>query len=248
MRFCSKCGKQIRENNKFCRYCGAKVNSTDQIKHDSNTKLIQSGTAINNNQTFDNKKDDDNKKKIYIGGAVVLIVLVIILVALLNNNNSDYEYDDNYYSDADYNDDYYGDADYSDNYESYYDIVKKDITWEEAYEEASSYGGELASIHSYDEFEEICNLADQYDLKVVWVGAYREDYENWEDVYWIDGTEMSFTQWYDGEPSYNYEGIEEQYLMIFKVGDTWYFNDSENDISNPEYYYLGKMGYAIFYE
>ena len=238
MRFCSKCGRKIRENNKFCRYCGTKVKSTDQIKRDSNysnTKLIQSGTTVNNNQIFDNKRDDDSKKKIYIGGAVVLIVLVIALVALLNNNNSDYGYDDNYYGDANYNDNYYGDADYSDNYESYYDIVKKDITWEEAYAEASSYGGELASIHSYNEFEEICNLADQYDLKVVWVGAYREDYENWEDVYWIDGTEMSFTHWYDGEPSYNYDGIEEQYLMIFKVGDTWYFNDSENDISNPEY-------------
>ena len=56
---------------------------------------------------------------------------------------------------------------------------------------------------------------------------------------------MNYTNWYSGEPTYqSEEGNQENYLMVFKVKDKWYFNDAENDVSQ---YYKGKMGYIVEY-
>ena len=64
--FCHKCGKELEDGNKFCRYCGAETAIVQE-----KTELIQgdhSGT----------------KKKLYIGiGAAVCFVAIIIFVAAL---------------------------------------------------------------------------------------------------------------------------------------------------------------------
>lgn len=72
--FCHKCGKELEDGNKFCRYCGAETAIVQE-----KTELIQgdhSGT----------------KKKLYIGiGAAVCFVAIIIFVAalLIGKKNSD---------------------------------------------------------------------------------------------------------------------------------------------------------------
>lgn len=129
------------------------------------------------------------------------------------------------------------------NVNSQYEVVCADNTWNEAYDAALNSGGRLVTINDYKEFEDVCDLADSYDLKVVLVGAVRNSGEDWTETRWIDGKAMEYTNWYPGEPTYfSGNGNEERYLILFKVGDSWYFNDAEDDIIC---YYSGKMGYIV---
>lgn len=127
---------------------------------------------------------------------------------------------------------------------STYEVIKSNDTWTQANSEALSYGGELVSINSADEFRKVCQLADDKGIKVFWAGARRYSY-SWDNEDWLDGSPMDYTHWLKGEPSYtSEEGYDETYLMVFKVGNEWYFNDAENDVSQ---YYKNKMGYIVEY-
>jgi len=127
--------------------------------------------------------------------------------------------------------------------ETYYIVRKSDITWESANNEAEYEGGYLVSINDAEEFSEICSLADGAGIKVLWVGAKRAAFEDWEDVDWNDFSKINYIKWLKNEPTYVDEnGADELYLMIFKVGNEWYFNDAVNDVSS---YYKGKIGYII---
>lgn len=126
-----------------------------------------------------------------------------------------------------------------------YKAVKSDDKWTDANSQAIKSGGELVSINSEEEFEEVCKLAEEEGIKVFWASAKRYSSDLWEDTLWSDGSDITFTHWLAGEPSYtSEEGEDEKYLMVFKVGDKWYFNDAQNDVSS---YYSGKMGYIIEY-
>lgn len=136
------------------------------------------------------------------------------------------------------------------NKESVYEItVLKDndkaVSWSTAYRNANDSGGRLLCINSKEEFEKIVSMLDSYndEIKVIWVGAKRTPGKNWENVKWLDGSNLTFTRWLDGEPTYYSDGEEELYLMIFKVGDEWYFNDAANDVS--EFYPSKSVGYII---
>jgi hypothetical protein len=121
------------------------------------------------------------------------------------------------------------------------------ITWTTAAHNARNSGGELASINSFEEFEKITAEADANGLIFLWIGAKRNESQLWEDAKWLDGTKMEFTKWLDKEPSYESDGEQECYLMLIKVGEEWYFNDTSNDITkfyNSEYYF-SKSGYAV---
>ncbi len=63
---------------------------------------------------------------------------------------------------------------------------------------------------------------------------------DWETDTWITGEDYDYTAWYKGEPS----GDNEVYLAMFLVDDTWYYNDTENEVD----VYTGKKGYIIEYE
>lgn len=126
-----------------------------------------------------------------------------------------------------------------------YKAVKSDDKWTDANLQALKSGGKLVSINSPEEFDNVCSLAEEEDIKVFWVGAKRDSSDLWEDALWSDGSGFTFTRWFKGEPTYTSEdGEDEKYLMVFKVGDKWYFNDAQNDVSH---YYSGKMGYIIEY-
>ncbi|MBQ6907034.1 MAG: TPM domain-containing protein [Clostridia bacterium] len=129
---------------------------------------------------------------------------------------------------------------------STYSVIKSDVTWYDAERYAKNDGGHLVCINDYNEFNKVCSLADEKNIKVFWVGANRNYGETWNNAKWEDGKEIEFSQWYSGEPSYNSEeGNEEEYLMVFKVDGTWYFNDAENDVTK---YYKGRMGYIVEFE
>ncbi len=126
---------------------------------------------------------------------------------------------------------------------SSYTAYTSDATWTEASQYAKQQGGYLVCINDSEEFEKVCKKADEQNIKVFWVGAYRSSYDDWEDTQWNDGEDITFTRWLQGEPTYySEEGDDENYLMVFKVNGTWYFNDATNDVSE---YYSGKMGYIV---
>lgn len=79
--FCPKCGKAIKDDSKFCKYCGAII-----------TKNNQKTNVENNSNVHIPKNDDENKDKNMKLFAVVMVIVVIILVALVGivlSNNSD---------------------------------------------------------------------------------------------------------------------------------------------------------------
>ncbi|MDO5477558.1 MAG: zinc-ribbon domain-containing protein [Clostridia bacterium] len=128
---------------------------------------------------------------------------------------------------------------------SYYRVYRSDVGWETANYNAYSQNGRLVSINSSEEFNRVCSLADNNGLKVFWVGARRAASDSWNSARWNDGSYMSIGRWYTNEPSYRSEGIEECYLMVFKVNGVWYYNDAPNEVSQ---YYAGKMGYIVEFE
>ncbi len=153
----------------------------------------------------------------------------------IENNNNDVSEDDEL-SNKDRNKEKGKDNDKTKK-DSSYSVVYSDssngiITWESAKYKADSMGGHLVSINSREEFEKVCNIADNNGLVIFWLGVKRDYGESWSNVYWEDGTRMTYTKWLPGEPSYTEDGVEERYLMALKRNGVWYFNDAMGDISH----------------
>lgn len=87
MNYCSKCGKELQQDVKFCQYCGEKVevneNKEENISNnqDNNVK-INSTINETNSQLAQTKLKGDKKKKILI--AKYCIGGFLILIGLLN--------------------------------------------------------------------------------------------------------------------------------------------------------------------
>ena len=48
--FCRKCGKEINENSKFCKYCGFDLTQYMENQNNSNQQLQEPTTVVFNNQ------------------------------------------------------------------------------------------------------------------------------------------------------------------------------------------------------
>ena len=143
---------------------------------------------------------------------------------------------------------------------SRYEVVKSDISWEDASVECELKGGHLATITSRAEEEQIIELARAKGVEKLWIGAQVLNGYNGEGVgHWITGEEWSYQNWhYDSknnksEPSRfdtNGDGVEEFYVMLWYVNGAWSWNDQRNDLVSSKYakQYVGKMGYVIEYE
>ena len=64
--FCPKCGKDLPDNSKFCKYCGSQIKNKGTLSH--------APTSAG---------DDENGKNIIIIGLVALIVVLIIVFAAI---------------------------------------------------------------------------------------------------------------------------------------------------------------------
>ena len=64
--FCPKCGKDLPDNSKFCKYCGSQIKNKGTLRH------------------FPASAGDDEKSKnIIIVGLVALIVVLIVVFAAI---------------------------------------------------------------------------------------------------------------------------------------------------------------------
>ena len=137
-----------------------------------------------------------------------------------------------------------------------YEVVKADISWENAKNEAESKGGYLACIDSEEEFKVVTDKALEQEMRVIWVGAKRNGESDWNDVKWITGEPVAFfDKWYKNpntgisEPSYvNENGVQENNLMILRASQQWDYNDANDADTIDAYGGKGWIGYVIEYE
>ena len=97
----------------------------------------------------------------------------------------------------------------------------------------------------------LCVKVDKKGNRSMCFGRWFYPNETWPDGHWVTGEPFNFTAWYPGEPSRNdTDGTPEFYMMLWKVGDEWSWNDQRNDvITNTGFtYFIGKTGYICEYE
>ena len=70
--FCKNCGKEIREDTRFCSGCGAEQNSI----------LVENNTPVNIQQPTVNLAQSQPKKKLSTGAIVGIVVAVIVVVVI----------------------------------------------------------------------------------------------------------------------------------------------------------------------
>ena len=128
-----------------------------------------------------------------------------------------------------------------------YSVVKSDLSWTLAREACFEQEGHLATISGPEELAEITKLAEELGLTRIWVGC------RWvnNELIWENGEQSEYFVWAENEPSSwdYYDNVPENYIMIFREGDRWLFNDCRDDPAGdyPEFY-SGIMGYAIEFE
>jgi len=223
MRRCQNCGYHSDPSAAFCTNCGAKL-----LLEDAERKVYTQPAP---------KTQSNNQIAALIISIVALVIVVIVAAVLLVPKFIGKK-------EQPFNPQPTGVIDNTvDKRESFYTVYKSDASWSEANKNALKQGGYLISINDAEEFKKACKLAEDAGIRVFWVGAKRNSSSRWADISWLDNTPISFTKWFDGEPTYYSEdGDDENYLMAFCVDGEWYFNDAINDVSE---YYKGRMGYIV---
>ncbi len=132
---------------------------------------------------------------------------------------------------------------------STYEVVKADISWEDAYDDAKRKGGHLITITSPEEMRRAIELAESKELKYVWLGGYSHVNGDYVQAHWITDEPFSYSKWHEGEPSgVDEDGQFEKYLMMWYLNDEWTWNDQRNDPASAVNYMDGYLGYIIEYE
>ena len=131
--------------------------------------------------------------------------------------------------------------------ESTYEIYKEDLSWTEAQARCVALGGHLAVISDEEEYNKIVELARNNGVPRLWIGLHRENGTN----VWETDEDVSFYPWdvAAGEPSFSYDGVNEDYVMLWNNNGGWYYNDSCNDpATDYARWYSGTMGFICEYD
>lgn len=126
-------------------------------------------------------------------------------------------------------------------------VTASDLSWTEAQQACYRLGGHLAVVRNSEDLAEIAALAEARGLTRVWVGCQRVQGQ----LVWETEAEVEYYNWLPGEPTVwdSYDNVPENYLMLCREGNTWYYNDNRNDPAGdyPDFY-RGVMGYACEFE
>lgn len=129
-----------------------------------------------------------------------------------------------------------------------YEIIVGDLSWDEAELACIEKGGHLVTINSQDEYDTVCAMLRDYNVKYVWIGCYRDPAGL---MTWTSGQDVDLYFWQSGEPSMtdSYDGAEENYIMMVRQpDDSWLYNDSRmNPLEKYRKYYTGKIAYICEY-
>lgn len=139
-------------------------------------------------------------------------------------------------------------------YEYRYEVIASNMSWSEAKEACEARGGYLATITSPEELATISELATKSGLTYLWIGAcLPEGASDWSGVKWVTGEDMSYQNWYPGEPSVaDKDGTPESALCLWNAkykGSSvgWTFNDQRNDLVGTLPSLSGRVGYICEY-
>ncbi|XP_024656601.2 galactose-specific lectin nattectin [Maylandia zebra] len=104
------------------------------------------------------------------------------------------------------------------------------MTWAQAQRICRNMNANLASVHSYDEYQFIRRVISSatHESGLTWIGGSDGQQEGY--WFWIDGTSFTFTQWCRGEPN-NHRGNEHCLLVNFSGSKCW--NDGTCDSRFP---------------
>ena len=125
-----------------------------------------------------------------------------------------------------------------------YEVVKADVSWADAEAAAEAKGGHLVVIDSAEKWTRVAQLADESGLTYVWIGLYRADSG---ELAWVKDNIDPVYNWAAGEPSVrDTNGAAENYVLIARRSDGWYYNDCIGDpAAKYPRFYGGKTGYII---
>lgn len=74
--FCFRCGKQIKEDDNFCRYCGADLRTEFEPNHESVQQVVEeivhANDSENNRVILEVKKAEESQTPVYAGEELVL--------------------------------------------------------------------------------------------------------------------------------------------------------------------------------
>ncbi len=126
-----------------------------------------------------------------------------------------------------------------------YEVVKADVSWTQAQQEAIAKGGYLVVINNAEEFDRIVNEAGFANITRIWIGCHRVNgVETWER----DNGGYAIP-WAKGEPTYVdvNDQVSEDYVMLWN-NNGWACNDNRDDpCKDYPAFYSGTMGYVIEY-
>ncbi len=77
---CIKCGQEIPDGGKFCRYCGAKQEEMPKDGANSGTWSADESSFVSNNESFGEPLSETPKGKNSVLTAIVAIIIVCLLV------------------------------------------------------------------------------------------------------------------------------------------------------------------------
>lgn len=139
-------------------------------------------------------------------------------------------------------------------YEYRYEIIASNMSWDQAKAACEAKGGYLATITSAEELATISELASKSGLTYLWIGAnLPAGTSDWSSVKWVTGEDMSYQNWYPGEPSIvDNDGTPENALCLWNAkykGSSigWTFNDQRNDLVGALPSLSGRVGYICEY-
>ncbi len=125
-----------------------------------------------------------------------------------------------------------------------YQVYVENVSWTEAQERCRELGGTLAIPADEAEYNEIVRVCTSARLNYVWLGASRGADGNF---YTPDGDLVTFYNWGAGEPSIidSGDGVPEDYLLLWRNGEVWVYNDSrENPLIDYGYVYGNNIGFV----
>lgn len=91
-----------------------------------------------------------------------------------------------------------------------YKVYTQKKSWSDAQAYCESLGGHLVTITSQEEQDFVSSLVTKKDV-AAWIGA------SWVDnqFLWVTGEPFNYTNWDQGEPSYNFSSSKEPYVGIY---------------------------------
>lgn len=254
--FCEKCGSKVDEQGKFCEQCGSPI-----------VNKVEEKVKVTNNKPNKpaNRKKLSTKMEITIAAVVVLLLVagnIFIFKGILGKKDSEprntsttkvdtevksedtevKSEEDTSKNTSEGSEDKAVNSEEPKQYKHNYELIQKNLNWEEAKAYCESLGGHLATITSKEEEDKILNLLESSDIKVVWLGA--DDLNSTGSFNWVNGEAFNYSNWAVNEPN-NDNGVE-HYLVMYKVEGNWMWNDGPLDTN--KYYKAENIGFVCEWE